>query len=117
MCSRFFMQNICTLDIGFIDGNEKMFNQSRVGVYLCHTPAATSVKDLQHWIQLVKSQTVSKFDYGTDGNIIEYGQPTPPEYDLTQINTPTYLYWSRDDILADTQDIRLINYISFDVTK
>lgn len=111
------MQNICTLDIGFIDGNEKMFNQSRVGVYLCHTPAATSVKDLQHWIQLVKSQTVSKFDYGTDGNIIEYGQPTPPEYDLTQINTPTYLYWSRDDILADTQDIRLINYISFDVTK
>ncbi|CAB02896.2 Lipase [Caenorhabditis elegans] len=106
MCSRFFMQNICTLDIGFIDGNEKMFNQSRVGVYLCHTPAATSVKDLQHWIQLVKSQTVSKFDYGTDGNIIEYGQPTPPEYDLTQINTPTYLYWSRDDILADTQDIR-----------
>lgn len=106
MCSKFLMQNICTLDIGFIDGSEKMFNQSRVGVYLCHTPAATSVKDLQHWIQLVESQNVAKFDYGVDGNIEEYGQPTPPVYDLTQIDTPTYLYWSRDDILADTQDIR-----------
>ncbi|EFO90076.1 hypothetical protein CRE_13206 [Caenorhabditis remanei] len=100
------MQNICTLDIGFIDGSEKQFNQSRVGVYLCHTPAATSVKDLQHWIQLVKSQKVAKFDYGKDGNMAEYGQPEPPVYDLTQINTPTYLYWSGDDILADTQDIR-----------
>ncbi|PIC34728.1 hypothetical protein B9Z55_014295 [Caenorhabditis nigoni] len=106
MCSKFLMQNICTLDIGFIDGNEKQFNQSRVGVYLCHTPAATSVKDLQHWIQLVESQKVAKFDYGPVGNQLEYGQPTPPVYDLTQINIPTYLYWSRDDILADTQDIR-----------
>ncbi|EFP04794.1 hypothetical protein CRE_30012 [Caenorhabditis remanei] len=106
MCSKFLMQNICTLDIGFIDGSEKQFNQSRVGVYLCHTPAATSVKDLQHWIQLVKSQKVAKFDYGKDGNMAEYGQPEPPVYDLTQINTPTYLYWSGDDILADTQDIR-----------
>ncbi|CAI5453486.1 unnamed protein product [Caenorhabditis angaria] len=105
-CSKFIMQDICTLDIGFIDGNEKQFNQSRVGVYLCHTPAATSVKDLQHWVQLVKSQKVAKFDYGIDGNIIEYGRSTPPEYDLSKIQTPTYLYWSKDDILADTQDIR-----------
>ncbi|CAI2350036.1 unnamed protein product [Caenorhabditis sp. 36 PRJEB53466] len=106
MCSKLLIKDICTIDIGFIDGSEKMFNQSRVGVYLCHTPAATSVKDLQHWIQLVKSQKVSKFDYGREGNLEEYGQETPPEYKLENINAPTFLYWSKDDILADTQDIR-----------
>ncbi|CAB3397353.1 unnamed protein product [Caenorhabditis bovis] len=105
-CSKSFIQNICTLDIGFIDGNEKMFNESRTGVYLCHTPAATSVKDLQHWIQLVEAQKVQKFDYGLEGNRAEYGQDIPPIYNLSNINTPTYLYWSKDDILADTDDIR-----------
>lgn len=30
MCSKLLISNICTLDIGFIDGSEKMFNQ------VCH---------------------------------------------------------------------------------
>ncbi|VDL87213.1 unnamed protein product [Nippostrongylus brasiliensis] len=44
----------------------------------------------------VKSQKFEKFDYGAKGNVLEYGQ----------IRVPTYLFWSKDDILADTQDIR-----------
>ncbi|KAK6014435.1 hypothetical protein OSTOST_20182 [Ostertagia ostertagi] len=82
-CSLPIAQGVCTLDIGFIDGTEKMFNRTRVGTYLCHMPAATSSKNILHWIQ--------KF---------------PPHYDLRKIHTPTYLYWSKDDILADTEDIR-----------
>ncbi|PAV68736.1 hypothetical protein WR25_15153 [Diploscapter pachys] len=31
---------------------------------------------------------------------------SPPVYNLSNINTPTFLYWSKDDVLADTQDIR-----------
>ncbi|ETN75374.1 hydrolase, alpha/beta domain protein [Necator americanus] len=105
-------QGVCTLDIGFIDGKEKMFNNvgrrvdSRVGLYLCHTPAATSTKNLLHWVQVVKSRKFEKFDYGKEGNMIEYGEKTPPIYDLRKIETPTFLYWSKDDVLADTEDIR-----------
>ncbi|EYC00275.1 hypothetical protein Y032_0116g533 [Ancylostoma ceylanicum] len=105
-CSLPLAQGVCTLDIGFIDGSEKMFNNTRVGVYLCHTPAATSSKNLLHWVQVVKSRKVEKFDYGEEGNMKEYGMKTPPIYDLRNIKTPTFLYWSKDDILADTEDIR-----------
>ncbi|PIO58259.1 hypothetical protein TELCIR_20309 [Teladorsagia circumcincta] len=69
-------------------------------------PAATSSKNILHWIQVVKSRKLEKFDYGEEGNMREYGEKTPPHYDLRKIHTPTYLYWSKDDILADTEDIR-----------
>ncbi|KAK5965826.1 Gastric triacylglycerol lipase [Trichostrongylus colubriformis] len=105
-CSLPIAQGVCTLDIGFIDGTEKMFNTTRVGTYLCHMPAATSSKNILHWIQVVKSRKLEKFDYGEAGNMREYGTKDPPHYDLRKIRTPTYLYWSRDDILADTEDIR-----------
>ncbi|KAK6020323.1 hypothetical protein OSTOST_14025 [Ostertagia ostertagi] len=51
-CSLPIAQGVCTLDIGFIDGTEKMFNRTRVGTYLCHMPAATSSKNILHWIQV-----------------------------------------------------------------
>uniref|UniRef100_A0A183FA35 DDE_Tnp_1_7 domain-containing protein n=1 Tax=Heligmosomoides polygyrus TaxID=6339 RepID=A0A183FA35_HELPZ len=105
-CNLPVAQGVCTLDIGFFDGAEKLFNRTRVGVYLCHIPAATSTKNLLHWVQVVKSRKLQKFDYGEEGNIREYGEKTPPVYDLRKIRTPTYLYWSKDDILADVDDIR-----------
>ncbi|KIH44741.1 hypothetical protein ANCDUO_25231, partial [Ancylostoma duodenale] len=80
-CSLPLARGVCTLDIGFIDGSEKMFNN------------------------VVKSRKVEKFDYGEEGNMREYGVKTPPIYDLRNIQTPTFLYWSKDDILADTEDI------------
>ncbi|KAK6052440.1 hypothetical protein COOONC_10053 [Cooperia oncophora] len=36
----------------------------------------------------------------------EYGTKDPYHYDVRKIRAPTYLYWSKDDILADTEDIR-----------
>ncbi|KHJ93476.1 hypothetical protein OESDEN_06610 [Oesophagostomum dentatum] len=51
-CSLPVAQGVCTLDIGFIDGREKMINNSRIGLYLCHMPAATSSKNLLHWVQV-----------------------------------------------------------------
>ncbi|KAJ1372910.1 hypothetical protein KIN20_035221 [Parelaphostrongylus tenuis] len=106
LCSLPIARGVCTLDIGFIDGKETQMNKTRIGVYLCHTPAPTSAKNILHWIQIVKSRKCEKFDYGPKGNMQEYGQKTPPVFDLRKITTPTYLYWSKDDILADTEDIR-----------
>ncbi|KJH48958.1 hydrolase, alpha/beta domain protein, partial [Dictyocaulus viviparus] len=105
-CSLPIAQGVCTLDIGIFDGKETMMNTTRIGVYLCHTPAATSAKNLLHWVQIVNSRKCEKFDYGREGNIREYGKERPPTYDFRKITVPTYLYWSKDDILADTEDIR-----------
>ncbi|VDM83004.1 unnamed protein product [Strongylus vulgaris] len=55
---------------------------------------------------VVRSRKFEKFDYGESGNFAEYGTKSPPTYDLRNVQTPTFLYWSKDDILADTDDIR-----------
>ncbi|WKY01777.1 hypothetical protein Q1695_015635 [Nippostrongylus brasiliensis] len=105
-CSLPLAADICSLDIGFIQGPEKMLNMTRLGLYLCHTPVATSSKNLLHWVQAVKSKKFGKFDYGEKGNMREYAEKKPPLYDVQKIRVPSTVFWSRDDIFADVQDIR-----------
>ena len=39
-------------------------------------------------------------DWGEKMNMVEYGQPTPPPYNLTQVTAPVVLYWGENDWLA-----------------
>lgn len=39
-------------------------------------------------------------DWGTKQNMEEYGQPTPPPYNLTTVTAPVVLYWGENDWLA-----------------
>jgi len=43
------------------------------------------------------------FDYGLLGNLENYGQFTPPQYDLSSISTniPLAMYSGAKDLLAD----------------
>jgi len=40
----------------------------------------TSSKNMMHWAQMIRSGTVSHFDYGQEGNLAMYNQSTPPLY-------------------------------------
>jgi len=44
-----------------------------------------------------------QFDYGILGNINVYGLPNPPNYDLSKIKVPVYLYYSKNDWLANVK--------------
>lgn len=37
-------------------------------------------------------------------------QSTPPKYDVSKITTPTYLFWSPTDWLADETDVEILAY-------
>jgi len=37
-----------------------------------------------------------KLDYGAAGNLIHYGQPTPPQYDLGKMHVPVALFTGLD---------------------
>ncbi len=64
------------------------WNQTRFEVYMSLVPSGTSVKNIVHFAQLVRSATYQQFDYGKDGNIAQYGQPTPPPFDISDIKVP-----------------------------
>lgn len=81
----------------FINAGSKYMNKSRILVYHCNFPAGTSVKNIIHYVQHLKSQRAQKFDYGPIGNLREYGQEHPPEYKPENVKTDIGVFHSRGD--------------------
>jgi len=90
-------------------GSSNNLNLTRIQVYVSETPAGTSVKNMAHWGQSVRSDVFQMYDYGSSfANMAHYNQPTPPTYDLSKVNVPCALYYGGDDILADPTDVAVI---------
>ena len=58
------------------------------------------------------SNEFCQYDYGAVKNQRIYGQPEPPNYELSKITCPVYLYYSDNDDKSDPKDIaRLEEYL------
>uniref|UniRef100_A0AC34R7J2 Uncharacterized protein n=1 Tax=Panagrolaimus sp. JU765 TaxID=591449 RepID=A0AC34R7J2_9BILA len=91
----------------FIGGPySKTLNQTRLEVLIAHSPDGTSLKNVYHWAQMFYAKKFQKFDYGKTQNVEFYGQEFPPKYNLSSIQTDTYLFFSDNDYLATPQDIQ-----------
>jgi len=91
-------------------GNNSFLNTSRLSLYTDFEPFPTSAKNIIHWAQGVRTATYERFDYGTQGNIDHYGQPTPPPYDLSKFpaQLPLVLFTGGKDALADPADVAIL---------
>ncbi|CAI5453277.1 unnamed protein product [Caenorhabditis angaria] len=99
--------DLCDNILFLIAGPESnQLNQTRVPIYVSHTPAGTSTQNIVHWLQMVRHGGTPMYDYGTKGNKKHYGQSNVPAYDFTNIKRPMYLYWGDSDWLADPTDIQ-----------
>jgi len=85
-------------------------NESRDSYYLTYEPNPTSVKNIAHWAQGVRTKAFEHYDYGTQGNMQHYNQPTPPAYNLKDFPTdlPVALFAGGTDYLADPTDVQLL---------
>ncbi|XP_050980748.1 gastric triacylglycerol lipase [Labeo rohita] len=97
--------NVFFLLCGF---DEKNLNMSRTPVYTTHCPAGTSVQNMVHWAQAVKTSKLMAYDYGKAGNMAHYNQSTPPLYNVRDMTVPTALWSGGQDTLADPQDVALL---------
>ncbi|XP_072523076.1 gastric triacylglycerol lipase-like [Salminus brasiliensis] len=95
-------QNVFFRIFGF---EKKNLNMTRVPVYISHNPAGTSVRNMVHWSQALKSGKLMAYDFGKAGNLVHYKQLTPPQYNVQDMKVPTALWSARRDILADPQDV------------
>lgn len=57
-----------------------------------HFPSGSSVKNMDHFDQIIKSGKFRKYDYGATKNQQIYGTKEPPVYNLTRIDVPTHLF-------------------------
>ena len=79
--------------------------QTMLPVMLSHTPSGASIKQLEHFGQLMKSGHFRKFDRGYLRNQLEYNRMTPPDYDLSKVKVPVALYYSMNDMLVSTTGV------------
>jgi pimeloyl-ACP methyl ester carboxylesterase len=97
-----FCENVMCAIMGC---DKQDWNQTRFEVYMSLVPSGTSVKNIVHFAQLVRSATYQQFDYGKDGNMKQYGQPTPPDFDISDLKVPVALFTGGHDDLADPKDV------------
>lgn len=85
--------------------NKRDLNDTRTPVYLTHTPAGTSMKNIMHFSQLVRDGHFQKYDYGVFGNMYTYKSWNPPKYQINKVNIPVVLISGNNDWLADPKDV------------
>ncbi|CAB3232056.1 unnamed protein product [Arctia plantaginis] len=98
---------ICENSLFVLCGHDaKQFNKTLLPLILNHTPAGASTKTLIHYAQEIKNEgRFQQFDYGTTGNIKQYGQLTPPEYSVHKITLPIALFSAQNDWLSSITDV------------
>ncbi|XP_055839358.1 lipase 3-like [Episyrphus balteatus] len=99
-------QDVCSNILFLVAGyNSEQLNKTMLPVMLSHTPSGASIKQLEHFGQLMKSGHFRKFDRGYLRNQLEYGRMTPPDYDFSKVKVPAALYYSMNDLLVSTTGV------------
>lgn len=65
-----------------------------------HFSPRISSMQMEHYIQLAKSNKFEQFDYGKADNLRHYNSSTPPGYDIRKVTAPIYLYHAEEDLLV-----------------
>lgn len=103
----FLCKNFLFVLCGF---DEQQINQTRVPVYIGQHPAGTSVQNINHFAQMVKTGKFQKYDYGAKDNMLKYNQTTPPVYDPSKFTVPVAMFSGTHDWLVAPSDVtKLLN--------
>jgi len=72
-----------------------------------HLPAGTSLKNLHHWAQMIKTGEFKKYDFeNEEKNLDCYGQRVPPKYTLSTCKVPVGIFAGVNDKISNVSDLR-----------
>ncbi|VVC43280.1 Alpha/beta hydrolase fold-1,Lipase, eukaryotic,Alpha/Beta hydrolase fold [Cinara cedri] len=72
---------------------------------LIYSRAGVSLNSVDHLLQMIRKNKFQRYDLGYENNMIKYGQPEPPEYDLRKVTSPVVLFYSKNDRVVDVNTI------------
>eukprot|EP00013_Stygamoeba_regulata_P007218 CAMPEP_0177642424 /NCGR_PEP_ID=MMETSP0447-20121125/7579_1 /TAXON_ID=0 /ORGANISM="Stygamoeba regulata, Strain BSH-02190019" /LENGTH=665 /DNA_ID=CAMNT_0019144581 /DNA_START=207 /DNA_END=2204 /DNA_ORIENTATION=- len=87
--------------------NEANFDKSRIPVLLAHSPGGTSVRNMVHWAQSVRSGKFRMFSFGPRKNKTVYKSTggRPPLYLLSEVRVRVALFMGGKDTFTDQKDL------------
>ncbi|CAN0863158.1 Triacylglycerol lipase 2, partial [Linum grandiflorum] len=92
-----------------ITGQNCCIQPSTVDLFLKYQPQPSSMKNMIHFAQMARRGTLAMYDYDNeDENRSHYnGQPSPPDYNLTNIpaDFPLFFSYGGNDALSDKRDV------------
>jgi len=97
LCSNFMF-----LIMGFEPEN---LNTTRIPIYFKHTPAGTSLQNMNHFAQMYNGKEWNRYNWGWTKNRQVYGQSSPPHYDPTQVKIPSYIFYGEKDVFTVVKDV------------
>ncbi|EDO29518.1 predicted protein [Nematostella vectensis] len=108
VCRPDYIRVVCSDFLFLIAGMDRsQLNETRLPIYISHTPAGTSVKNVVHFAQIFREKKFQMYDYGSaEKNKHKYNQDTPPQYNVSAVKVPSALYWGGHDVLADPTDVK-----------
>ena len=101
---------VCKITVDLICGTSNLDSKNAIADFTTHFPSGTSTKDIWQYEQYIdaKSEFFGRFDYGKSGNQAEYGQNTPPSFDVSTISIPTAFFLGAKDLLVESKDFQTL---------
>ncbi|XP_055389231.1 lipase 3-like [Condylostylus longicornis] len=102
------LESICSnLMFLFVGYDTENFNKTLIpDIIATSVNAGASAKQLIHYGQIIASHKFREYDHGTVRNLFHYAQSTAPEYNISKITAPVYIYFGNNDWLTSIEDIR-----------
>ncbi|XP_072931538.1 lipase 3-like [Epargyreus clarus] len=110
LCGNSFLASIICSNANFVlcGFDYPQIDYERVPVIFNHNPSESSLKQLQHYGQLVVSGGFKRYNYGYFLNLEKYGSPTPPSYPVEKITVPIAIFYSPGDWFANPIDVQTL---------
>ncbi|XP_029163316.1 lipase 3-like [Nylanderia fulva] len=102
-CNRNYSNQRFCLNVAFTIGgfNHEQFNYTLLPLIMNHVPSGASYKTWLHYVQGIESRKFRSYDYGREKNLLMYNSVEPPEYDLSKITVPIFMFYGNNDWLVD----------------
>uniref|UniRef100_T1GBG6 Lipase n=1 Tax=Megaselia scalaris TaxID=36166 RepID=T1GBG6_MEGSC len=85
----------------------KHYQQRLIPDIFATFPCSSSVNQFVHYGQMFMSNKFQKCDWGSKSrNMMKYGSPSPPEYNLENVKVPVNLIYSDDDAVVSPTDVK-----------
>lgn len=75
------------------------------GKLFANLPEPITVKNLMYYSQQLRKAVFQKYDYGEEKNLKLYEQKKPPQYDMTKVDVPVVIIYSKNDFVVNSKAI------------